>query len=86
MEDPKPLPKEVVDELVYTQRLFGVHVSAVNQVLAEVARAAGLALDVNQMFLDERTKLLREEMLQARDRNDGALASRLYETLIGGGG
>ena len=75
MEYPKPLPREVHDELVYLATMHVVQIEAVLQVLREVARAAGLPLDVNQLFLEARAEELRE-----------ALASRLYAEIVGHGG
>lgn len=84
MEYPKPLPKEVHDELVYLGTMHGVQIAAVLQVLREVARAAGLPLDVNQSFLEARAEELREALARAQD--DSALASRLYAEIVGHGG
>ena len=84
MEYPKPLPKEIFDELLYIETIRSAHISAVLRVLNEVSAAAGLTLDVDQLFLEARIDLLREALTMAKD--DSELASRLYADIQGHGG
>jgi hypothetical protein len=81
---PKPLPKEVVDELVYLETMRSAQHAALLRLLVEVALAAGVSLDVNRRFLELRVDELRKALAGAT--GDGALASRLFAELEGHGG
>ena len=79
-----PVPKAVMDELVYLETMRGAQHAALLRLLHEVALAAGLSLEVNRRFLELRSDELRKALAGAA--GDGALASRLYAELEGHGG